>query len=100
MNRDPLEKKFAVFCFLLGIAICIIVSLNGCATSRYSSSVPPPVDVKSWSGDSSANGITRNQLDSISMTLQCKDPLFDEYVCMTYMDLKKIHSTLYQCKEW
>lgn len=76
-------KCFKLFVFLL---ICV-----GCRTTV------PKIDVQTWAGDSEHAGITRSQENK---TIECKDPKMDEFVCVSYEDLKKIYETFFLCKQW
>lgn len=78
--------------FFIGIAIILwVISLPGCKSSM------PPIDVSFWAGDSAKDGVTRTQENK---TIECKDPEFDELVCLTYEDVKKIFAVLLQCEQW
>jgi hypothetical protein len=74
--------------------------------------VPPKVDLKLWAGDSSAmfdrsyrgdditsyrGGITRAQ---DGQSIACDNVKIDEYVCMTYADLKKVMDAMWSCQKW
>jgi hypothetical protein len=89
----PRGQDFAAFLSLgLGAAIIVyVLTMTGCRTNV------PAIDAKFWAGDSAKSGITRAQENR---TLACENPEFDEYVCLSYEDLKKIYSTLLQCKDW
>lgn len=73
--------------FMLFITLLML----GCKTQM------PKVDVELWAGDSSRSGITRSQEEK---TMECRDEQMDEFVCLSYGDLKKIYSTLLMCKKW
>jgi hypothetical protein len=80
-------------CFFFGLTIIVIViTFSGCRSTPM-----PAVDVKFYSGDSKNGGITRAQEHK---TIECKEPEFDEYVCLTYADVKKIMAAMLQCKDW
>lgn len=93
---DPLQtdKELAAFgCFVLGIGLIIfILTIPGCAGTHL-----PPIDASFWAGDSAKNGISRSQENR---TLECKDPSFDNYTCLSYQDIQKIYDTMLECKEW
>lgn len=74
--------------FTLGFGLMILLS---CAHAV------PEIDIKSWEGDSKNGGITRAQE---ATTKKCSDPEFNEYICMTGEDLKKIYDILSRCREW
>lgn len=77
---------------ILCLALCLFIS--GCPAAV----VPlPKIDVTTWAGDSFHEGISRGQEDR---TISCSDRQIDEYVCMTYVDLRKIYNTMLQCKDW
>lgn len=79
-------------CFLLGMAIIFwVLALPGCKNPI------PVIDVSFWAGDSAKDGVSRAQEGK---TLACKDPQFDQFVCLTYEDLQKIYDTLLECKDW
>jgi hypothetical protein len=52
---------------------------------------------KTWAGDSKKAGITRAQ---DSETIVCSDPKFDDYVAVTYADLRELREIMLQCKDW
>jgi len=85
--------KNVVLLFSLSIVIFILCLMlgPGCATAM------PSLDIKTWAGDSKNTSVSRSQDQK---TISCKDPLFDEMICMTYEDLKKIFLTFPKCKEW
>lgn len=86
------EFKASLLCLLLGISIIIyLLALSGCRTAI------PPMDVKFWAGDSHKSGITRSQDKT---TLECSQPEFDQYVCLSYDDVKEIFNTMLKCKNW
>lgn len=91
MRFEELKATFFLFLFGLGI-IFFIMTLPGCA-----STTPPPIDVQFWAGDSIEEGISRTQEKRF---IECKASEFDEYVCLTYDDLKKIYEALLQCEDW
>lgn len=93
MNDQLQEGRFATawVCLFLGISLILLVLTQGCKHTI------PPIDVSFWSGDSAKDGISRSQENK---TLQCNDPAFDQYVCLTYTDLQKIFSTMLECKKW
>jgi hypothetical protein len=57
----------------------------------------PKIDISLWAGDSNRDGITRAQEDR---SMGCQEKYFDEFVCLTYDDLKVIYATLLKCKKW
>lgn len=89
--RDRTCDGFAWGCFFLGVVIFLWVMTTSCSTNI------PKIDVTMWAGDSAKAGVTRAQEHK---TLACIDPQFDDYVCMSYSDVKRIWSTLLQCKNW
>lgn len=90
--RDKSSDKIAWFIFGMGILIILwVFSLPGCKSAM------PPVDVSFWAGDSAKEGITRSQE---SKTIACSDPAMDDYVCLSYEDVKKLFSILLQCQQW
>ncbi len=58
----------------------------------------PEWTAKFWAGDFIEEGITRSQNNQ---TIQCRDPMFDDYVCMSYEDLNKLElEVLSRCTGW
>ena len=47
----------------------------------------PELKVTLWAGDSAHSSITRSQENR---RIYCNDPVFDDYVCMTYSDYESI----------
>lgn len=91
MNKK--EFIIAISCFTFGFLLVIgLLAFSGCQTPPM-----PPIDVTFWSGDSSQSGITRSQEN---VTIQCNNPKFDEYVCLTYSDIQRIYDTMLECKQW
>lgn len=83
----------SIFCFLAGVlAIVGALCFTGCKTPNI-----PAIHAKFWAGDSKNDSITRSQDHD---SLLCRDIQFDNYVCLTYEDLKKIYDTMLTCKEW
>ena len=70
---------------------CVLI-LTGCPHLDI-----PKIDVTLWAGDYERQGITRAQEEK---TLACMDPQFDEFVCLTYEDLRTLYNTMLKCKEW
>lgn len=59
---------------------------------------PPSVDVKIYAADSATQSIQRSQDNEIIYTNSSE---FDNYMCMTYEDYKKLVETyLNNCKAW
>lgn len=58
---------------------------------------PPSLDIKLWAGDSEHQSIRRAQENQ---EIFASSPEFDEYVCTTYTDLKRVYQLLSQCKRW
>jgi hypothetical protein len=84
--------KESVFLVLIFIAIeYVFLMCPGCATPL------PSIDIQTWAGDSKTGSIVRSQEE---MQLKCSDPLFNEMVCITYEDMKKIYLTLPKCRSW
>lgn len=50
-----------------------------------------------WAGDSAVAGISRSQDQA---HISCADPKFEDYACLTYLDIKKIYSSMLQCQQW
>jgi hypothetical protein len=93
MSIDEQKKLAAFGCFVLGFLIVAVILLTpGCASNNM-----PPIDVSFWAGNSSVAGVTRAQEGK---TLECNDPEFDNYTCLTYADLQKIYHTMLECKQW
>lgn len=79
---------------LLSFGLCVVyvaLHLTGCSYHT------PKIDVTFWAGDSIHSGISRSQDGE---TISCSDAKIDDYVALTYEDLKKIYQALLQCKEW
>jgi hypothetical protein len=94
MNKDKTLQEFiaSLGCLLLGVAILAwVVITSGCSHNV------PAIDASFWAGDPLHSGISRSQENK---TLSCSDPSFNDYVCLTYGDLKKIYDTILQCKDW
>jgi hypothetical protein len=91
---DPFEEQrlsTAFGCFFLGITIILLILTQGCSSNI------PAIDVTLWAGNSTQESISRSQSNQ---NLLCKDPDFDNYVCMTYSDLQKVYETMLKCKQW
>lgn len=92
MKQNRVGMEFAIiFGFGVIMILLAISGITGCRTPM------PKIDITAWIGDSEKNGITRSSEDR---TIQCNDPQFDEYVCISGADLTKIYNTLLQCKQW
>jgi hypothetical protein len=91
INDDQRSIVAAFLCFMVGVAVCVILTLSGCHTGI------PKIDAEFWAGDSKSKGISRKQE---GQTIPCDDPVIDDYVCLSYEDLQKIYHTLLQCKQW
>jgi hypothetical protein len=86
------EVRASAFCFGTGVLMILYaLALPGCKSNM------PSIDAKFWAGDSAQAGISRSQDQK---TLECKSPEFDQFVCLTYDDLRKIYNTLLKCKQW
>jgi hypothetical protein len=57
----------------------------------------PEIQIKTWAGDYREGAIVRAQDNA---KVSCRDSYFDNYVCLSYEDLKKIYETLLICKDW
>jgi hypothetical protein len=58
----------------------------------------PSAELKWWSGSSKDQAIVRSQ---DLATIGCKDPKFDQYVCLSYSSLRTFVETYtLGCKEW
>jgi hypothetical protein len=79
--------------FLLGLVVFVVTMLMGpgCAHPEMR------FQVRSWAGDPSKGGVTRSQEER---TVSCTDPKFDQFVCMTYDDLKDLYLSLRKCTAW
>lgn len=75
----------------IGYITLLLSLMTGCKTEM------PKVDIELWAGDSHRAGVTRSQEEK---TIACNDEQMDEFVCLSYADLKKIYSTLLKCKKW
>lgn len=91
---------------LKSVSLILLVLLTACR------SAPPKVSVDLWAGDSGATfdrshrgdlnttyrgGITRAQ---VGESIACDDIRIEEYVCMTYADLKKLFDLIWMCERW
>lgn len=81
----------------LAILVFTISFIFGLLMGPGCASPLPTIDIKTWAGDSKIEGIQRAQ---DKKSISCKDPEFDQMICMTYEDLKKIYLTLPKCKAW
>lgn len=90
MKSHKDSKIWAWMCFSLGILTIVFIT-SGCSHNV------PKIDVSVWAGDSAKNGISRAQE---GRTIECTDPSFDAYACLTYTDIQKIYSTILQCQQW
>jgi hypothetical protein len=75
---------------LLGLAV--LLSITSCSHGSM-----PVWHGKTWAGDSARAGITRAQ---DSLHIDATDPQFDNYVAMTYEDLKELFGIVWSCKQW
>ena len=58
----------------------------------------PKWTAKFYAGTPDIDGISRSQDNDI---IYCKDPTFNDYVCLSYDDLKKLETeVLSKCKDW
>lgn len=58
----------------------------------------PSWTAKFWAGDSASSSIVRGQ---DSLAIHASDPLFDNFVCMTYEDIEKLEiEVLSKCEKW
>ncbi len=74
--------------------LILAVSLNSCAPG---SGPVPSINVETWAGDSANDAITRKQ---DARSIRCTMPDFDNYVCLSYTDLKAIYEVIQECKQW
>lgn len=72
--------------------IVLTVNLVGCAHATI-----PKWDGKLYAGDSQRAGISREQDHEF---IAAADPAFDEFVAMSYEDLKKFYLIFQSCKQW
>jgi hypothetical protein len=80
---------------LIGWLFVSAAVLSGCASLRGK---PPAIDVKLWAGDFTKAAVVRRQ-DKTQIT--CDEPLFSDYVAMTYEDFEKVISTFTErCERW
>lgn len=86
-------KEVILILIMSFIMAAIAFYFGGCATVASF----PAMDIQTWAADSKFSSIVRSQ---DRRTIQCKDPLFDEMICMSYNDLKKLYETLLSCKSW
>lgn len=76
--------------YLLLIVSCFI--LTACPAKEM-----PKIDVTLWSGDPDILSITRGEGQ---ISIGCDDSQFEQFVCLTYEDLKNIYSTMLKCTQW
>lgn len=77
----------------LGVIIFFLcLSLPGCKSPEM-----PKIDVSFWAGDSANEGIARSQENR---TMACSSSDFDDMVCLSYEDVRKIYDLLLQCERW
>jgi hypothetical protein len=90
-NKDSVV--WAWLCFVIGMVIIfiIIVGLSGCSSTPHPTN---KMSVMFWAGDSVHEGVSRMQENK---TLACADPIFDNYVCLSYGDLQEIYQSMLQC---
>lgn len=74
------------------VVIAFIMWISGCAHP-----IMPAIDVSTWAGDAQSSSIVRFQDDQ---EMKCTSPRFDQMVCMTYDDLKKLYLTMHKCMDW
>jgi len=85
-------KRQSLLVLLLGASLILFsLSLSGCKGE------PPALELTIWAGDSHNAGISRSYEGK---TISCSDPLFDDYMCISYADAKKIGETILKCKVW
>ena len=72
--------------------ILISLLLTACPSAPI-----PKINVSLWAGDSERQGITRAQEKK---TMACSDPQMDEFVCLTYEDLRRIYGLVLSCQKW
>ena len=59
---------------------------------------PPQWTAKFYAADHEFRAIRREQNGDVIL---CREPEFDDFVCMTYEDLEKVETEIIQrCKEW
>jgi len=90
MNRDNIRP--ALVCMIIGLGIIVALITSSCKNTNI-----PPIDVKFWAGDHKLGGIHREQDHE---TIDCQSEEFDQYVAITYEDIKKVFNTLLMCKDW
>lgn len=65
--------------------------------SSCGSNKVPSINVKLFAGDSAHDGFTRAQNNT---TIECTSKAIDDYVAMSYADLKSIYTVIQECKSW
>jgi hypothetical protein len=69
------------------VFLLLVLLFSGCATPG------PDLDIQFWAGRPEKGSITRSQED-----IKCIDPQFNNYVCLSYPDLKKWMSYTLSCE--
>lgn len=84
--------KFDKKSFVAGMGCMVgLIAILNCAHPM------PAINITTWAGDSANDAIARSQDKAVKL---CKDPTFDNYICMTGDDLKMIYDTMLKCKSW
>lgn len=77
---------------LLTATLLVVATVPSCGTGELDPlDAADRVELKAFAGDSSSHGISRAQEKK---TIKCDSPEIDEYICLSYEDLKKIFNQL------
>lgn len=63
-------------------------------------STAPKWDARFYVGDSANGAITRNNPPEPADIISCFDSRVDNYVCVSFDDLKELYEILQRCKQW
>jgi hypothetical protein len=91
-QRTPQQLKTFIRTAAALSGVIAALWLSGCKNT------PPKFDGKFWAADSERGSIRRAQENS---EITCKDPAFDDYLCMSYADHKRWYETyVLGCERW
>ena len=92
-KKEKTERTLGLVYFVFTLMIILITTTGGCPHKVKI----PKIEISLWAGDSEREAISRSQE---SKSISCKDPRIDEFVCLSYDDLKNIYSTFLKCETW
>lgn len=85
------ERGGAFVCLFLALSVFFFLFiLQGCETTSK-----PRFDLKFWAGDSVTKSIVRSQ---VPQSIACSDAQFDQFVCISQVDMLKLSDKLSACK--